>query len=448
MAAKTGRIDGVKKLLTMIGEDPSDAYQNFSGLFGVNSGVMKFYVNKKRVSLYRIASDIKKALKDFNNVDFILSIPDNPVQKIISTSEYDSTIKIYGNSSESIIKNTNEFYNYIRSTALFDNAIGSFSQRKDERLLTIKREYLPYYNLTAQDIGTYLKMAVSGVDVKSWKQGEYDIPVRLMMKKDSIKNPADILNLLIINRRGKPVALSELLSMNTKSARPIIFRENQRNYGWIGISGSLDLSKDGNKKLIKSINGLFRKNDSGGMSKIKSYCLKNRIEYKIEDQFSKFRENLRGLLIALFISIFLEYIILVASFNSFTKPLIVIGMIPLSLSGVMLILLLTGSSLNINSFMSIIVLIGLLVNNAIMLFLEYGRRKVKDDEDVIKASIFRLKPIMITTLSTVLALIPGLFTSNRIQISLSITLILGLMYSTAVTLIFLPLFYRILYMKD
>ncbi len=452
VAAKTGKIDGVKKLLTMIGEDPSDAYQNFSGLFGVNSGVMKIYVDKNGRDLYRIAADVRVALKDFNkdfdNVDFILSIPDNPVQKIISTSEYSSTVKIYGQSYESVMKSTNELYSYINSSALFDNALSSFYQRKSERLFSVKREYLPYYNITVHDLATYLKMAVSGVDVKSWKQGEYDIPVRVMMKKESIKNPSDILNLLIVNRGKNPVALSELINITGKRAGAIIFRENQRNYGWIGISDRLELSETENKKRIKSIFGLFSRKAPGSFGNVKSYCLKNRIEFKIEDQFTKFRENLRGLLIALFLSIFLEYIILVASFNSFTKPFIVIAMIPLSLGGVLLILLLTGSSLNINSFMSIIVLVGLLVNNAIMLFLEYGRRVVRDEKGVIQVSVYRLKPIMITTLSTILALTPGLFTSNRIQISLSITLILGLLYSTAVTLIFLPLFYRIFYMKD
>jgi len=242
--------------------------------------------------------------------------------------------------------------------------------------------------------------------------------------------------------------LSELLKIKNSESDPVIFRENQRNYGWIGINNNSDIigkPKVTNHAFLK---GLFAQMRQGVFNKIKKFCQDNSIEFSYEDQFSRFRRNSRELLIALFLSIFLEYVILVASFNSFVKPLIVIGMIPLSLGGILLILLISGSSLNINSFMSIIVLIGLLVNNAIMLFLEYGRRSIKTEKDIIAASIYRLKPIMITTLSTILALIPGLFTSNRIQISLSLTLILGLLYSTAITLMFLPLFYRLLFMRD
>ena len=91
--------------------------------------------------------------------------------------------------------------------------------------------------------------------------------------------------------------------------------------------------------------------------------------------------------------------------------------------------------------MSIIVLTGLLVNNAIMLFLEYQGRDVSNVKELVDASINRLKPILITTFSTILALVPTLFTKNMIQTTLAATLILGLIYSTFITLFYLPLFY-------
>jgi multidrug efflux pump subunit AcrB len=82
-----------------------------------------------------------------------------------------------------------------------------------------------------------------------------------------------------------------------------------------------------------------------------------------------------------------------------------------------------------------------------MLFLEYGTRSVHHLSELIEASSARLKPIMITTLSTVLALVPILFTDNRIQVNLSATLILGLLFSTSVTLLYLPMLYGTFFMK-
>ncbi len=456
-------ITEIDRVLTVIGEDPSSVYQNLSGLFGVNSGVIKVYVKKDTKNIYRVIRRVKEKLNDFNNVNFVFTIPDNPVQKIISTSDYNATIMVYGSSDKTIKINTDKLYNYLVSLddsrdalqSNSDNIVSSFYQNKKEYIFSIKREYLPYYDLTAFDIAAFLKMAVSGINLKSWRRGEYEIPVKLMMDKRCIENPDDILNLGIVNNSSEVIAISELLSIGSRKGNQSIFRENQKDYGWIGINENpFLLNKDGKNKIVlkKGIINLFKtgnrnKHLKDKLDKVKGYCLKNGIEIKIEDQFSKFKENSKALLIALLLSIFLEYIILVVSFKSFLKPLIVIGMIPISLSGVIIIIMVTGSSLNINSFMSIIVLIGLLVNNAIMLFLEYRKKNAATEDDIIMASVSRLKPIMITTLSTILALLPGAFTSNRIQASLSLTLILGLFYSTGITLIYLPLFYRLLYVK-
>lgn len=80
-----------------------------------------------------------------------------------------------------------------------------------------------------------------------------------------------------------------------------------------------------------------------------------------------------------------------------------------------------------------------------MLFLEYQRPGILDEKALIDASIRRLKPILITTLSTILALLPVIFTENKIQVTLASTLILGLCYSTVVTLLYLPMLYLLFY---
>ena len=438
-------IKGIRRIITTIGEDPSDPGQNLSGIFGVNSGVMKFYIVDKN-NIYKKISEIKRAVEGFNEADFLFTIPDNPVQRIVSRSDFDVKIKVYGNSKEKIKSAQNKLYSFIEGDIGRKNLISSSYRKSGEDVFTIKREFLPYFDVTISDIGEFLKLAVSGVPAGSWVRGGFDIPIRLKLKEGSIKSPGDILNLYLINRNNSWVKLSNLAEVKNRKAIHAIFRENQRDYGWIGINEDSDkpLNKSSGKISLKSF---FIHDKSSMYDRVKRFCRENSIDFGWDDQFTKFKENSRALWISLLLAIFLEYVILVASFNSFTRPIIVMGMVVLSLGGILLILLIMGSSININSFMSIIVLIGLLVNNGIMLFLEYTRRDVKSESDIIEASVIRLKPIMITTLSTILALIPGLFTSNRVQISLSLTIIFGLLYSTSITLLFLPVFYRIFYIK-
>ncbi|MEJ5273702.1 MAG: efflux RND transporter permease subunit, partial [Spirochaetota bacterium] len=171
------------------------------------------------------------------------------------------------------------------------------------------------------------------------------------------------------------------------------------------------------------------------------------IEYKFESQFSLLNENINEILLSLFMSIFLEYAILAIQFKSFSKPILVMIMIPISICGMFFILLITNNSLNINTFMSIIVLIGLLVNNGIVLFYDYDNENAKDKEKIIDLTLNRLPAIFITQFSTIIALIPTFFSNNKIQISLSLNLIIGLIYSTFITILSLPLFYYYLKCK-
>jgi HAE1 family hydrophobic/amphiphilic exporter-1 len=426
----------VSKVIVSVGIDRDDTAANIDGIYGVNTAVFKIYTGETGEGMYSLISSIRKSLEPFSGIDFIFTVPDNPVQKLLSRSAFDTVIKIYDPSADYLAGKVNEVYSFLNELETTEDVLSSYYMSNNESSFLLNRKEMALYNIEARRLGDFVAAAVSGLRVGVWKKEEYEIPVLLRFKRDSFSEVKSILQSSVKNSDGNRIDLDEVLSLKESPAPNIIMRENQKTFAKV----EFNLKEQRGKKqafstIFKSKNQLVRYIESLG------------IEYEYNDQFSMLRENYFELLLALFLAVFLEYGVLASGFKSLSKPVLVIAMVPLSIPGIFLILFLIDASLNINTFMSMIVLTGLLVNNAIMLFLEYQAREVSGIGELVEASINRLKPILITTFSTILALVPTLFTDNRIQTTLAATLILGLLYSTFITLFYLPLFYTVFYLK-
>ena len=156
----------------------------------------------------------------------------------------------------------------------------------------------------------------------------------------------------------------------------------------------------------------------------------------------------KGLAVALVISIFLLYAVMACQFESLSKPLIIMASIPLTFTGAFLALTITNVTLNIVSFIGVIMLMGVIVNNAIIMLDEIKRLKDEDGlshyDAVVKGCTNRLRPILMTTLTTVLALIPlslGLGRGGELMQPMGIVVIGGLLIGTIVTLVLIPSIY-------
>jgi HAE1 family hydrophobic/amphiphilic exporter-1 len=156
----------------------------------------------------------------------------------------------------------------------------------------------------------------------------------------------------------------------------------------------------------------------------------------------------RDFLLAILMAAALIYMIMAAQFERFIDPLIVMFSVPLAIVGVVPTLLLTGTTLNLQSFMGIIMLVGIVVNNAIVLvdYINLLRREhgYAVREAVVEAGRLRLRPILMTTTTTVLGLMPlalGVGTGAEIQAALARVVIGGLIASTLITLVLIPVVY-------
>jgi HAE1 family hydrophobic/amphiphilic exporter-1 len=161
--------------------------------------------------------------------------------------------------------------------------------------------------------------------------------------------------------------------------------------------------------------------------------------------------SLRSLLMAMGLAIFLVYLVMASQFESFLHPFVIIFTLPLGAVGVILALLLSGRTINVVAMIGMVMLAGIVVNNAIVLIDAINRRRREDDMSkhtaIIEAAQNRLRPILMTSSTTILALLPmalGLGEGAELRSPLAITVIGGLAVATGLTLLVIPVVYSLL----
>ena len=173
------------------------------------------------------------------------------------------------------------------------------------------------------------------------------------------------------------------------------------------------------------------------------------IDWQISGQSDEMQRSLGSLQFALSLAIFLVYIIMASTFESVLHPFVILFSVPLAVIGVIFALAALSTPLSVVVLIGAIVLSGVVVNNAIVLVDTINRLRetgLSRTEAIIAASKLRLRPILITTLTTALGLLPlalGYGEGSEIQQPLAVTIIAGLTTSTLLTLIFIPLLYKL-----
>jgi multidrug efflux pump subunit AcrB len=173
--------------------------------------------------------------------------------------------------------------------------------------------------------------------------------------------------------------------------------------------------------------------------------------YRIDmrGEVESMRESFQSLGFGFLLASLLVYLVMVAQFRSFLDPFVVMFAVPLGLIGVVAILLLTGSTLNVQSFMGIIFMVGIAVSNSVLL-VEFSNRLLAKGHDPEQASVeaasIRLRPIVMTSLAAILGLLPmaiGFGHGSEANIPLARAVVGGLSVSTVLTLFVVPILYRI-----
>ncbi|MEG0398577.1 MAG: efflux RND transporter permease subunit, partial [Cetobacterium sp.] len=269
------------------------------------------------------------------------------------------------------------------------------------------------------------------------KTGNDELDVTLQLDKKYRSSLDSLKDIRIKNPSGNSVKLRDIAQFEIAEGAYGIEKEDRIRKISIQANtiGKMDLVTG--QKFIKEV--------------IEELNLPKTVSYSFGGQGRNLQEVNAQLKFAFVISIFLIYFILAAQFESYILPLIVMGTVPLSVIGVYAGLILTGQKTNTMVFVGIIMLAGIVVNNAIVL-IDYTQilleKGLSLKESIIKSGEVRLRPILMTTMTTIFGMVPlalGLGQGSETYKGMAIAVIFGLGFSTVLTLVFIPVLFFIYY---
>jgi HAE1 family hydrophobic/amphiphilic exporter-1 len=294
---------------------------------------------------------------------------------------------------------------------------------------------LARHGLDVTQLGELVSTYAAGMPAGYYRDAgdEYTIRVRLA-EKDRIK-PEKLVDAPVFLPSGTSVPLGAITEPVRETGPVAIERENQERV--VVVSGDMDGTRD----LGTIVTDLRAKLDGIEMPRFFSAS--------ISGEFEQQEETFSVLLGGLVLAILLIYMVMASLYESLLHPLLILLSIPLALTGVIVTLFVTGTTLNIESLMGTIVLVGIVVNNAIVLvdYINLLRRRDGMDltEAVVLAGKRRLRPILMTALTTGVALLPVALSIGRgteAQAPMARAIVGGLALGTLVTLLFLPTVYH------
>jgi hydrophobic/amphiphilic exporter-1 (mainly G- bacteria), HAE1 family len=299
--------------------------------------------------------------------------------------------------------------------------------------VTIDRENAIRHGVDPETLARELQSRVQGVVATTYNEIDQRIDIAVRLPREHRRNLDEILASPIAINGGQTVPLGSFV--NLSEGRPVreVVRRNQRR--------QITLSSD----ITASINSIWESVNY----EISQMELPDGVAFITGGEQEEINNSFRDLGWALLLSALLVYMILAAQFESFLDPLIISAVLPVGIIGAAITLLLTGNSINIISLIGLIALLGISVNDAIVKVSTIRRLRLDGMsrfDAIMEASSLRFRPIIMTTLTTVLAMIPmaiGLGSGEQIQRPLAITIIGGLSLATLLTLFLTPVIYEI-----
>ena len=310
----------------------------------------------------------------------------------------------------------------------------SRDEDRAELKIVFDKEKLARHGLTSANVATYVRYRVNGMNCGFLKEDgeEYNIVCRL--KEDYRNSISDIEELAIPTATGQQLKLKELASIEEYWCPPTIERKNRQRYLSIAVTPYMTSLKD----LANSV-----------QQELDRTNLPQDIHVVLGGAYEDQQENFGNMGLLAILIIMLVYIVMASQFESFSKPFIILFSIPFALSGAIMALLITGNNIDMVGTLGLVLLIGIVVKNGIVLvdYINLMRERGMELYEAIAVSgQSRLRPVLMTAATTILGMIPMAFShseGSELWTTMGIIVIGGLLFSTLVTLVVVPVAYAI-----
>ncbi len=418
----------VKRVYTNVGRSS----EGILGFSQANSAeILAFLVdkNERKISTDDFAVMMKQKINEIPDV----RVKAQPVTLLGTSGRTPIQILVSGPDYETTLSAAETIENIVRQTKGTSDVRLSTEQGKPEIRVDIDRDKLAKLGLTVFDIGAVLRVALTGDDDSKFTQGLTDYDIRIQLDEFDRSKVEEVENLPFTNRNGQQILLKQFARVYQSVGPTKLQRDNRSPAVYVNSLVFGRASGDVTNEIFK---------------KLEKTKLPAGVSYELIGEQKSMRESFTSMILALFAGIIFVYLILVALYNSYLYPFVVLFSIPLAIIGAFYGLAFTMKTISVYSLLGLITLVGLVAKNGILLvdraiYKQYSEGFAPFDA-LIEAGQMRLRPILMTTLSMVFGVMPiALATSagSEAKSGLAIVIQGGLLSSMFLTLFVVPVVY-------
>ena len=325
-----------------------------------------------------------------------------------------------------------KFMEKVYESPVFQMADVNLKFSKPEARININRDKANLLGVSTRDIAQTLQYGLSGQRMGYFYMNGKQYEILAEINRQQRNKPADLKSIYLRSGTGEMIQMDNLVNVNEEVAPPQLYHYNR----FLSATVSAGLAKG------KTIGDGLEE-----MDRIAAEVLPDDFRTALTGDSKEFRESSSSLMFAFMLAILLIYLILAAQFESFKDPLVIMLTVPLAIAGALIFMSTTGQTMNIFSQIGIIMLIGLVAKNGILI-VEFANQKQEAGMNLMQAieeaSLQRMRPILMTSVSTILGLLPLTYATGEGangRIAMGIAVVGGMLVSTILTLYIVPAIY-------
>lgn len=351
-------------------------------------------------------------------------------------------LKIFGKDLNKLKNISKEVELIMEQTNHVIDIDNSMKEGKPEVHIVVDKDKAFKLGFTSAQIASAVKTAAIGSVAGIYREGGEEINIRVRLQEQDRNSFDDILHLSVTSPLGFTVPLNQIAHLEFSEGPKKISREKQSRKVTLtaGVTGTQDIG--GTVNDIRNSLHEFERDLPAGYH----------IEYG--GSYEDMNEAFVTLTLALILAIILVYAVMASQFESLVQPFVVMFTMPLALIGVLFMLGLTGTTLSVASFVGIIILAGIVVNNGIVLIDHMNQLRINGlskIEAIIQGGADRVRPVLITASTTILGMLPMAISRGdgaQMKAPMALTVIGGLITATFLTLVIIPVIYSIIIKKE
>ena len=390
--------------------------------------------NKRSRDIFAVMDDVRDAVNAAVprlRIEFVQILSD--VINDLAGAAKPVEIKLFGERLDSLEAYAQSLAPDLEGIQGLEDLFNGVAEPSPELMMRINQAEADRIGMTPEDVGSAVSAALLGTEAGEIRTEDRPVGVRVRAPDSVRYNPLRLRALPVVANgmgRGPVTPLGSLASFTPTQSRISLERENQQQM----IALTADVSGRSLGGVMTEVRRVLR-----------AHPAPTGVRVVLGGQYESQQEAFRALLLVLALAAISVCAVMVVQFESFVEPLIVLLVAPVSFVGALALLLVTGTALNVASFMGLILLVGLIVKNGIIL-LDFTRLRMREEGVPLEVAIreaarVRLRPILMTTLCTLFGLLPlalGIGAGSELQRPLALAVIGGLILSTPITLFAVP----------